>query len=250
MPGPAIGRSAVCLPNRRRIGGFAYRGTTQTRRAHNLNCCRDTILDGHTPHSNEAGGIASQRGSLSENAVRGPTEADPRTTYELRRGVDYNANVVPGSRLNVFPEHTDAVTFWPALIVLTAVPVPPVMEPVIVNRAPVPVGHLPLVVAVTNLIRPFVVPWPAVHVIVTFSEPDFDVDDVKVPPPLPPVADVGVHFDNVITVLLATTFDVNAPHPGPAAAPAGAANRPIDSAIAAANNTPSTLRILKLPSFE
>jgi len=158
---------------------------------------------------------------------------------------------VPGSSVKpAFAEHTDATIFWPALIVLTAVPVPPVTEPEIVNRLVAPFAHFPNPLAVANLTFPFVVPCLVAHVTVTLSVPAFDVDETKVPPPLPPVAVVGVHFDSVITVFLPDTFDVNAPHCGPAAAPAGAAINPTDSTIAAANNTPPTLRILMLPSDE
>ena len=161
------------------------------------------------------------------------------------------ANTVPGSSVSAFaPTHTAALIFWPVLIVLAAVPVPPITVPPMVSKLVVPAAHLPTPFAVVNVTFPLLVPWPLAHVIVIASVPDFVpfAAAANVPPPAPPVAAVGVHFDNEAVSLVPAIFVVNPVHCGPAAAPAGAAISPTDSTIAAANNTPPNLRILLLPS--
>jgi hypothetical protein len=98
--------------------------------------------------------------------------------------------------------------------------------PVILYRAVVPAGHLPLLVCVANLMFVFVVPLLEAHLSAMFNVPDGAPVLVKVPVPFPPVAASGVHFDNVALMLAPTIFVANVVHlPGGAtAADAGAAS--------------------------
>src|SRR5689334_21609254 len=91
------------------------------------------------------------------------------------------------------PTQTEPVIGWLALIVFTAVPVPPVTLPVIFVRV-LPTGHLPRPAGLlANWMVPFVVPWCVAHVIVMFRVPAVaPFFDVNVPVPLSPVAAVGV----------------------------------------------------------
>ena len=104
------------------------------------------------------------------------------------------------------------MTAWPVLIVLNAVPDPPVILPLSVTRAVVPFGHLPSVFTVTNLTFALVVPLPLAHLSVMFSVPDLAPVVVKDPPPEPPVAAVGVQPDSEAVSLVPTVFVDNFVH--------------------------------------
>jgi len=167
-------------------------------------------------------------------------------------GVGQNFNEVPGSSVSVLAAtHTDPVIAWPVLIVLKAVPVPPVTLPVSVTRLVVPFRHLPRPFAGPNLTFPFVVPCVPAHLIVMFSVPVVAPDELKVPPPVPPVAAAGVQADNVAVSLVPTVFVANFLHaPGWVAADAGMASGTAtnDSDAAAMTNVRTrTETLIRLP---
>src|SRR5258705_10869252 len=148
--------------------------------------------------------------------------------------------------------HTDPVTGCPVLNVLNATPVPPVTLPVILVRAVVPVGHLPLAAALANLMLAFVVPLLAAPLSVMFSVPDGARVLVKVPVPFPPVAATGVQVDTVAVILVPTVFVASFVHfPGcGSAAVAGMANGTASNDAAAAtvtNARPRTETLIKFP---
>jgi hypothetical protein len=146
--------------------------------------------------------------------------------------------------------HTEPVMGWPFLIVLTAAPVPPETVPVsLIRELPFPAGHLPRVLTVANLTTPVVVPVP-VHLIVMISVPDFAGFDLKLPPPFPPVAPVGVQPVSVAVSVVFTVFVVNAVHfPGGAAADAGMASGTAINEADAATITNARARTETLISF-
>jgi hypothetical protein len=124
------------------------------------------------------------------------------------------------------------------LIVLRAVPVPPMTEPVILRRDVALAAHLPLVPCVANLTFAFVVPLFADHLMLMFSVPDLAPVLVNVPVPVPPTAAAGVQPDRVALILPLTVYVVSFVHlPGwVTAADAGVASTPIGSMVAAASS--------------
>jgi hypothetical protein len=153
----------------------------------------------------------------------------------------------------IFPDgarHTEPVIGWLALIVFTAVPVPPVTLPVILIRLD-PTAHLPLVAWVAKWIVPLVVPWWVAQVIVMFRVPALaPFFEVNVPVPLPPVAAVGVQPVTVAWMVVVPVV-VNLVHlPGCDTADAGEASGSASmdaDAARMANDRARTGNLISLP---